>query len=717
MALTDLFRTSYVTLDTSLPPGTLTFRAMSGQERLGQPFSYRLEVTSGSVPLSGADLIGKPVAVHIELGTGELRHVHALVTAVQNGGTHKGNHRYYLTLRPWLWLLSHVRTCRIFQGQTIPDIVKAVFREHSLTDFEDHLFEIYQPREMVVQYCESDFNFVSRLLEAEGIYYYFKHESAKHLLVLADDQSSHARDPNCESLPYYVPDEHEQGFQEGVDQWAPVEHFRPDQVATKNYDFKQVGADLNAERQQPTYPDLSGFEVFEYPGPHSVKANGEGFARVRLEELHSTLRVIDAQTNAPGLLMGRLFELTDHPQEAENAEYLVTSTNITVRAPDLESGGDGGSNYLCQFEAMLGSTPFRPPRVAPKPYLRGPQTAVVVTYGDEDIWTDVHGRIRVKFDWDRFGATDETASAWIRVAQLWAGAGWGAQFIPRVGMEVVVLFLEGDPERPLVTGCVYNSLNTPPYAPDTSFTQSGIKTRSTKKGSEELHIQAEKDMTTLVKHDQSTTVQANRSAGVTGNDSVSVGGDRSVSVTGNLSVTVEGAGKGPTHSEYKVTGKHSLDVSDTIAISAKTSITLTVGTSTITITPSMIELFSKGSTVTIDPNIFAHSNGKATLMLDANACITGSGEGSVLCDANVLAASAKGTSSLLLDGKATLAANADVILDGAKVTGTGKSEASLTGGGSSSVKLSPASADLAGGMANVSGTSMVSISGGMVKVN
>ncbi|HKO50392.1 MAG TPA: type VI secretion system tip protein TssI/VgrG [Polyangiaceae bacterium] len=677
-----------ITIDSTLAPGMLIFRSLRGVERLGQLFSYRLEATCEIGGVNPVELIGKPLSVHFEQTTG-VRHFNAFITDFEQGAEVGRNTRYELTLRPWLWLLTQVHSARIFQDKSIPEIVKAVFTERGFSDFEEHLFGTYLRREMVVQYGESDFNFVSRLLEEEGIYYFFRHEDAKHVLILADSHSSHAAEPDCQTLPYHVHDSHRARLQETVSAWSPTQRLRPDTFTTRNYDFKHPTADLDAKRRGAIYPAVSGFEVFEYPSPHLIKDRGEEYARLRLEELQADVRTITAETDAAGLLTGRTFKLTDHPEDAENAEYLVVATHCVLRAPESESmATDEGPTYECEFEVMPHGTPFRPPRTAGKPFMRGPQTARVTTAGSEDIWTDEHGRIRVKFDWDRFGTVDDTSSAWVRVAQVWAGSGWGGQFIPRVGMEVLVSFLDGDPDRPLVTGCVYNGDNQPPYPLTANQTQSGIKTRSTKegtpdnfneirfedkKGEEELHVQAEKDFSTLVKNDKSTEIKHDRTTTISRNDTLKITGDQLIHIHGNLSMTVDGVTdsenkdkSNPIKSSMSVTGAHDMKASDSIALAAPNKITLTVGGSSITITPGAITIKAGGSQIVLDANVLAQSKDGSKVVLDANALAHSSTGSDLVLDANVLAKSSGG-SSLVLDGNATVKGADKATLTGATV--------------------------------------------------
>jgi len=715
----------------------LMFYSMRGQETLGRLFSYEVELLSSDDSIDLSKLLGQAATVVLELSDGGVREFTGFVTEFALVGEHGNYARYRATLRPWLWFLGQNRECRIFQRQSVPDIVKELMRERGFSDVEDALHGHYEPWEFLVQYRESDLNFIGRILEQAGIYYFFKHAQGKHTLVLADSANAHDTSPGYEHVPYFTPSEREMRQQEHIDTWILSRQIRQGHVTLRDFNFTYP-TPFQGEKSAP-FPDPgAGLELYDYPAQINVESAdeagpaAEALAEIRLEEHQADYETVRAGGPLRGLMAGNKFTLTQYPREDQNKQHLIVSARYEIRVAEYESNivVDKDPTFRFELSAIDAKRPYRAPRITRKPVVEGPQTAIVVGDPEQEIWTDEYGRVQVQFHWDRKGQRDQNSSCFVRVSQAWAGMGWGSTHIPRIGQEVIVDFLEGDPDRPIITGRVYNADNPAPYPQNP--TQSGIKSRSTpgggesnfnelrfedKKGEEELHMQAEKDMSTLVKNDQSTSVIASRSASVGGSDSVSVGGDRSLSVNGNLSVTVKGGGKGPTHSDYNVTGKHSLNVSDTIAITAKTSITLTVGTSTITITPDMIELFSKGSTITIDPNIFAHSSGKAELTLDANAFMMASGKGSVLIDGNVLAASAEGKSSLTLDGNAKLDAKADVVLTGENIDGTAKTQAALTGGSSSSVTLTAASADVKGGMANVNGTSMVSISGGMVKIN
>ena len=489
-----------------------------------------------------------------------------------------------------------------------------------------------------------------------------------------------------------------------------------------------------SEARLPLDHAFNEYEVYDYPGEFEQNTEADVQTRIRLEEEQAPFERVHGEGNARGFQCGALFNLEKYPRQDQNKEYLIVEAGYTIQVSNYDSLDDPEAEpeVHVRLVAQDSKIAFRSPCTAKVPTIAGPQTATVVGPSDHEIWTDEYGRVRLQFHWDREGKYNENSSCWVRVSQAWAGQEWGSIHVPRIGQEVVVSFLEGNPNRPLVTGRVYNADNKPPYDLTKNPTQSGIKSHSTKggtsdnfneirfedkKGEEEIHIQAEKNMTTLVKHDQSTMVQASRTTTVGVSDTLHVGG--------NQSVTIGSPDKPPRTSKMNVTGKHSLDASDSMAFQAPNEIKFTVGGSTVTITPGGIAISSGGgSSVNIDKNVTANSSGKASmtldanvtaksqpgssLKLDANAFIEASGKGSVLIDANVLCKSSSG-SKVLVDGPS-------VTMDATKIAGTGKTEVSLSGGGGA-VKLTPASADVSGPMCNVKGSAMTNISGALVKIN
>ncbi|MGC4095085.1 MAG: type VI secretion system tip protein TssI/VgrG [Polyangiaceae bacterium] len=386
-------------------------------------------------------------------------------------------------------------------------------------------------------------NFVSRILEQEGIYYFFKHEKGKHTLVLADSPSSHEKVKGYEEIPYYPPQHKERRERDHIDAWFATRQIRPGTFTARDFNFT-APKPMHVSLEHPNEHAHAHYEVYDYPGEFVVSAEGETQTHVRLEELQVEHDTVRGKGNVRAFTVGALFKLENYPRDDQNKEYLLTELTYSIRVSGYESGKQSGEppDYAVSFSAIDARRQFRPPRLTRKPRVEGPQTARVVgKKGEEaaEISTDNYGRVHILFHWDRLNQNAGEPSCTVRVAQLWAGTGFGGIHIPRIDQEVIVEFLEGDPDRPIITGRVYNQDNMPPYTLPDNKTQSGIKSRSAtkgtdnnfneirfedKKGSEELHIQAEKDMTTLVKHDQSTTVQNNRSAGVTASDSVSVGG-------------------------------------------------------------------------------------------------------------------------------------------------------------------------------------------------
>jgi type VI secretion system secreted protein VgrG len=702
----------------------LMFYAFSGRETLGRPFTYEVELLSDDDSIDLAELLGQAATVVLERTDGTIREFNGFVTEFSLVGQHGNFARYRAVMHPWLWFLGQRRNSRIFQEKTVPEIAKALFREHGFSDFEEVLGE-YRIWEYLVQYRETDLNFVSRILEQEGIYYFFKHQEGKSILVLSDSPSAHETAPGYERVPYFPPMERERRQEEHVDTWRLSRQIRTGTFSVKDFNFERPSALLASQISLPFEHARGDYEVYDYPGEVKEPPEADAQAKIRLEEHQADHEVVRGGGPVRGLMAGSRFTLELFPREDQNKEYVVVSGSYEIRVAEFESNDPKDRDPLFRFEltAIDAKRPYRAPRLTRKPVVEGPQTAIVVGLEGKEIWTDQYGRVKVQFHWDREGHYNEESSCWVRVSQIWAGTKWGAMHIPRIGQEVIVDFLEGDPDRPIVTGRVYNGDNMPPYDLPDNQTQSGIKSRSTqggspdnfnelrfedKKGEEEVYLQAEKNMTTLVKNDQTSTIKRDRVTTIERNDIVNV--------TGDITVTIGHADQPdkPRKSAMNVTGKHRLDASDTIDIQAPNKITLTVGGSSITITPGSITLTAGGSTVAIDANVFAHSSGDSQLMLDANAFAKASGGGSMLLDGNACVQSSGG-SQMLLDGDANLTSNGAVGLKGSKVTGKGDTEAGLDGGGST-VTLTPASADLAGAQVNVNGKGVVSIGGPMVKI-
>ena len=506
------------TLKSPLPPADLLFQSMSLSQGLSTLEEMQLNLLSDRPDIAAEDLLGLPLAVVAELRDGEQRHFCGLVTRFGTGPSQGTRYGYQAVVRPWLWFLTRTADCRIFQDQSVPDIVKAVFADHAaIAKTEYKLFRQYRPRVNCVQYRETDFNFVARLLEEEGIYWYFAHDKDGHTLVLVDEVGAHAPVPGCESLPYYANTGQHPPDREYISQWNFSREVRPGRVALRSYDFERPSTDLSVERSLVREHEHADLEQFDWQGDYTSKGVGEHLIDNRVDELQSGHERLSGQTHSQGLTVGHLFSLERHPRDDQNVEYLCVSSQIRAQVSGYEAG-HGTADYQCSFTAMPSSQQFRPPRRTPKPFVQGPQTAVVVGPPGEEIHTDKHGRVRVQFHWDRYHQREEDSSCWMRVSHPWAGKGWGSVSIPRIGQEVIVDFLEGDPDQPIVTGRVYNGENMAPYALPANAATSGMKSKTHRgsgyneisaddtAGKEKVTIHAQHDMSTTVQHDQTNTV-------------------------------------------------------------------------------------------------------------------------------------------------------------------------------------------------------------------
>lgn len=645
------------TIAVSSPLGddVLLLRSMSGTERLGGLFEYDLDLVSEDLAVKHEDLLGQALTVRLLLPDHQHRYFNGHVSRFAQVG-HDGALGYYqATMVPWLWFLSRTADCRIFQEKTVPDIVKALFREHGYTDFDEALTGSYRTWGYCVQYRETDFNFVSRLMEQEGIYYYFRHEENKHVLVLSDSYSSHEQISGYEEVPYYPPDEAAVREREHVTDWTITKEVQPGGYVHTDFDFKLPRKDLLAKRSNPQAHALAEYEIYDYPGEYFESADGENYARVRIEELQADYELAQGEGNARGFTVGGLFKLVNYPREDQNREYLIVSANHQLQSDVFGSSGEGaaGPVYACGFTALDAQIPYRPPRTTPKPVVQGPQTATVVGKAGEEIWTDEHGRVKLQFHWDRYGKSDENSSCWIRVSQVHAGKGFGGIDIPRVGEEVVVECLEGDPDRPIVTGRVYNGDNRPPTDLPKAGMVSGLKSNSTPggggfnqmlmddtQGKEKLTVHAQYDMDTTVENDQTLTVhnnhtstidanetghvKGNRSITVDGNQETAVQGTRTEHVTGSEEVTIDAATKHAINANFtrNVTGDYVLSADGNVKDDAGANWESTAGTKALLKAPaitiegdSKIEIVCGGSSIKLEPAQITISSGSGSVMV------------------------------------------------------------------------------------------------------
>ncbi|HDX5345188.1 TPA: type VI secretion system tip protein VgrG [Citrobacter sedlakii] len=574
--------------------------------------------------------------------------------------------RYQFVLRPWLWWLTLASNNRVFQNLSAQEIVEKVFKDGGFTDYQFKLKTKPTKREYCLQYNESDFNFVSRLLEQEGIFWFFTHKEGKHTLVLADDNSAFPPIPGDKKVKY-------QAASSGARETGAIRSVQLRLQATaqgfqsSDYNYEQPKAALFA-----LAGEKKGGMQYQHPGRFSEKAQGDALAAWKANALKAQAKQLVGESDCAALMAGHWFTLIDHDDKSLNIDWLVTAVSHEY----------DGERYRNRFTAIPKATPYRPLAVTPQPFMHT-QTAVVVGKSGEEIWTDKLGRVKVQFSWDREGKSDETSSCWLRVATAWSGNGFGAQFIPRVGQEVVVSFIDGDPDKPLITGCVYNGANALPYALPANQTQSGIKTHSAKgfnelrfddkKDAELLAMQAQKDFQLTVLNDSKTTISHD--------DIQSVKNDRTRTVEeGNETVTLK-------------KGNRAVKIekgSDTLEVKDKRSVTVK-GDQEHAIDGNDTHKVKGDYTLNVDGNLTIKVSGTLTLesgktlKVKSGADLNASASGSLKLDATNTASEAK----------ASLTQKAATISQEAKATLTSKASATQT----------------------VDGGGMLIIKGGMVKIN
>jgi type VI secretion system secreted protein VgrG len=558
-----------ITLICAAAPDVFRLRSISGNERLGMLYEYQIDLVSESHEVDIVGLLGQPLIIHVPLGNEQFRHFGGVLSAMRRGERQGDKTVYHATLSPEQELLNFSHDCRIFQDVTVVEVVQQIFADHRLRPCRKALFEKYRKWDYLTQYRESDWEFIRRILAAEGIYFYFDHLADGTQMVLADSVSSHEAREGWESVRIIKSSTGHRSVPDVLRWWQESSELATNGVTLRDFDFRLRGKSAVIDGQQETEDakKKGSRNRYEYPGiftrkensldadAEATRAEANRLANVRLEEKQSRLLRFEGEGTARNLQVGSLFSISSVPALADR-EFLIVATELTFKNPGFETRSTRtGDESHVHVTAIDGDRPFRMPRVE-KPTIVGPQTARVVGGSDEEIWTDKYGRVRVQFHWDRKGKEDDSSACWVRVAHPWAGNHWGAINIPRVGNEVVVNFLDGDPDRPLITGSVYNADNMPPYDLPANKTQSGIKSRSTKggdatnfneirfedkKGKEELHMQAERDMSTHVKHDQTLAVDVNRTITVGADETTTVHGKRTTTVKKDDKKTIHGS--------------------------------------------------------------------------------------------------------------------------------------------------------------------------------
>jgi type VI secretion system secreted protein VgrG len=693
-------------LKTPLADDALLPRLVTGRERFSEPFRYDLQLLSEQGNVNPDDILGKTVCLSYELPTGGgTRYFHGFVTEFGQVGYRNRLHEYQAIVRPWFWLLTRTADCRIFQQRTVPEIFQEVCKAWGFTDYKLKLNGSYPKRDYCVQYRETDFNFLSRLLEEEGIYYFFEHSQASHLMVLADDSSAHEAQPGYESVPFYPPGTPESRRErDHLSAWSFTKSVQPGAYATTDFDFKQPRASLLSTETIGRKHPHSSYEIFDYPAELAVMQSSESkrIAKLRIQELQAPHMVLSGQGDAAGLATGRRFKLTQYPREDLNIEYLITGVGLSFSSDPFDTGvTDTEVEFTCSVEAVDARTPYRSARVTTKPIVHGAQTAMVVGPKGEEIYTDEHARVKVQFHWDRHGKVDENSSCWIRVAQVWAGKGWGALHIPRIGQEVIVSFLEGDPDQPIITGRVYNGESKSPYDLPANKTQSGIKSRSSKeggaanfneirfedkKGSEQLYIHAEKnqdivvendethsvghDRTKDVGNDETTHVKHNRTETVDNDETITIGGNRTEKVAKDETITISGA------------RTESVTKDETITISGARTEKVSKDES-ITISGGRTENVAKDEAVSIGKNQTLDVGGNRTASVSKDESITITGGQKLSVGKDQQASISKNQTTTVGEARKTSVGKDDALQVGKNLTINAADSITLTTGSAS----------------------------------
>jgi type VI secretion system secreted protein VgrG len=628
----------FIQVFTPFGEDVLLLEGFHGQEGVSRLFNFELRMHSEKMGLTFNDIVGKTTTIKMLLPNHGERYINGIVSSFAQGGTWSlkdGRHpmilaSYKATLVPWLWVLTRTGDCRIFQNKSVPEILSQIFKEHGFSDF---IFRLklgdYEKREYCVQYRETDFNFVSRLMEEEGIFYFFEHYAKKHVLVLADKNIEFKQSPLLPSISYNSIIGH--GEEGKIKEWSASQEVRPGQYTVTDFNFKQPSFDLTHTVKGK---DERLLEVYDYPGEYTEKKRGERLAAIRMEEEQSPMVVINGASNSRGLSAGYQFELCDHYRSDFNQSYVVISANHSAEhGMNYRSTSEAAAVdfiYSNEFRCIQYGTQYRPPRVTPIPIVHGTQTAIVVGPPNEEIYVDNYGRVKVQFHWDREGQYNKDSSCWVRVSQNWAGKRWGAIFLPRIGQEVIIDFLEGDPDKPIITGRVYNGESMPPYdlTENEYKTMSAIKSHSSKggggfneirfqdlKGREQLFFHAERDQDVRIKHDKiewvgnesHLIVKKDQLEKIEGDKHLQVVGDRNEKVGGAVSLQAGGEIFRKTGTRYALDAGNEIHLKSgtNLVIESGTRLTLKVGNNFINFNPDGIDIH--GTKVNIN------SGGKADI--------------------------------------------------------------------------------------------------------
>jgi len=622
--------------DSSLGKDELILHGLHGEEQVSHLFQFDLELSSASTNLQAEEIVGTIANIEIHNNSdNNIRNVNGIISRFIAGRLTGGIRYYRAQMVPRLWFLQHTSNCRIFQNQNAEDIITDILQQHGLSKFEFRSITC-ETREYCVQFAESDFQFISRLLEEEGISYHFIHQSNDHQLVFTQSNQSFEQCIEAEVICDY-------GTRPGenyISNWERHFNFTSGKWSHNDYDFLSPGKGLRTEAKTiVNWPSNAALEHYDYPGRYAESSQGKTLTKYRMEAEEAQHDIVEAQSNCATFYAGGRFKVADHPCPDDKDNYLITKT---VHSASDTMGDQGTPSYHNTISCIPQTNAIRPSSRTPKPFIHGMQTAVVVGPEGEEIYTDEHGRVKVQFHWDRDGKNDDNSSCWIRVSQTWAGKKWGAFFTPRIGNEVLVSFIDGDPDRPIIMGSVYNGDNQAPYA--SAKSQSGFKSHSTKEGAtsdfnelrfedkkdaEEIYLQAQKDYVRHVKNLEKATIdgqqeqqiKADRIITVTegnethtiekgdqaftlteGSRATTIGNDDDTTISNNNTIDVGNDNSLTIGNDQKteVTGASTLEAKE-IKLTGKQKIELKVGGSSIKIESTGITIKVGGNSIKLDP--------------------------------------------------------------------------------------------------------------------
>ncbi|MEN4829021.1 type VI secretion system tip protein TssI/VgrG [Pseudomonas sp. P39-UII1] len=573
----------------------LLLDSFAGSEGLSTNFGFQLDMISEDPSVKLKSAIGQAATIEIELANGGSRYINGHILSFGNNGSDGGISRYSALLGSWLSLIGQRYDSQIYQDQTVEQVIRKVFdRYQGLANYEFRINRALKPHSYITQYRESDSHFVMRLLEQEGLFFYFEHTFNSHTLIIMDDSTVLAPLPEQPQVRFHRASVTENA--DSITHWCSAREFQSGKISVQTFDYRQprnrIPITMSSLNQQG---DTPSYEIFDYMGQytHGTHEDGELMVRHRIEALELKGKTFVGTSNCRAMRPGHTFELTQHYEHdtgsVDDRQFLMMS--IEHRGSNNYSSGSQ-AGYGNKIYCVRKKIKFRPQLDLLKPAISGPQTAIIVGPPGEEIYTDELGRVKVQFHWDRYGQFDDKSSCWVRVAQSGASGGFGSILIPRVGDEVVVVFLDGNPDRPLIMGSLYNSQNTPPWSLPANKTQSGFLTRSMKgdgstanffrfddkAGAEQVLMHAERNMDTEIEVDETHRVGNNRMMTVDGTQTEIIKKDTVMNVQeGSLTIQVD---------------------NQFIQVNAKQHIILQVGDSSITLTPDGVVI--KGNAITTE---------------------------------------------------------------------------------------------------------------------